>query len=100
MEPEPGFFAGAGAAENEPPPRCCCATKVMRWQSCDNSNNFSQMITIVTQIKRKSRYAREAEPGIGAGRMTRSQRLDRLHNTESNHYKYFSVVVEISFYSS
>ena len=47
VEPEPDFFAGTGAGENEPAPGCCC---VLTWQSCDNSDNFSQIITIVTKI--------------------------------------------------
>ena len=49
VKPEPDFLAGigAGAGENEPIPGCCC---VLRWQSCDNSDNFSQIITIVTKI--------------------------------------------------
>ena len=34
---------------------------VLRWQSCDNSYNFSQIITIVAQMKRKNRYGTPLE---------------------------------------
>ena len=33
----------------------------LRWQSCDNSYNFSQIITIVAQMKRKNRYGTPLE---------------------------------------
>ena len=34
----------------------CDLGGVLRWQSCGNSYNFSQIITIVTQIERTNRY--------------------------------------------
>ena len=60
VEPEPagaGLFCwsrsrwkGAGSG------LLLCDLGVLRWQSCGNSYNFSQIITIVTQIERTNRY--------------------------------------------
>ena len=74
-----------------------CDQGVLWWQSCDNSYNFSQILTIFTQIKRKNRctfknaklffficicckqiFPREPEPATWTGA---GSRLDRLHNT-------------------
>ena len=50
--PETDIFAGAG--KKEPAPGCCCVT--LWWQSCNNSYNLGQILTIFTQIERKNRY--------------------------------------------
>ena len=51
-EPEPDFFAGAGAGSG----LLLCDLRVLRWQSCGDSYNFRQFITIFTQIERTNRY--------------------------------------------
>ena len=42
-----------------------CDIGVLRWQSCDNSYNFSQIITICTSVADPDRYLK-SPPGSGS----------------------------------
>ena len=57
MEPEPVIFAGVGAGKiSSGSGLLLCDQGVLWRQNCDNSYNFSQILTIFTQIERKNRY--------------------------------------------
>ena len=62
--------AGAGLFLLEPVNRfradALWLKEVLRWQTCDNSCKFSQIITIFTPIERKNRYTFKQCCGAGA----------------------------------
>ena len=72
-------WKGAGSGSG----RLLCDLRVLRWQSRGNYYNFSQIITIVTQIERKNKYTfRKVQLSRTEKKAKKHTRKQKLSNTK------------------